>query len=174
MHSSSTDISIWLHQVVKGFQDSNGATLPHAHLLGLFHRLCKLMYYRIKPVFVFDGGVPPLKRETIVSYDIQQLVFIFRQIWKFPQNHHQVKQNPLTDTGFSHRQNVYETRINTRMRQTSYRSWYWRHWQRRKWWSKPWDRRHLLCWQTYRREKPSREAKMMRMICSNCRQCKRT
>lgn len=61
------DISIWLHQVVKGFQDSNGATLPHAHLLGLFHRLCKLMYYRIKPVFVFDGGVPPLKRETIVS-----------------------------------------------------------------------------------------------------------
>lgn len=61
------DISIWLHQVVKGFQDSNGATLPHAHLLGLFHRLCKLMYYRIRPVFVFDGGVPPLKRETIVS-----------------------------------------------------------------------------------------------------------
>lgn len=63
------DISIWLHQVVKGFQDSNGATLPNAHLLGLFHRLCKLMYYRIKPVFVFDGGVPPLKRETIVSID---------------------------------------------------------------------------------------------------------
>lgn len=62
-----TDISIWLHQVVKGFQDSNGATLPNAHLLGLFHRLCKLMYYRIRPVFVFDGGVPPLKRETIVS-----------------------------------------------------------------------------------------------------------
>lgn len=61
------DISIWLHQVVKGFQDSNGATLPHAHLLGLFHRLCKLMYYRIKPVFVFDGGVPALKRDTIVS-----------------------------------------------------------------------------------------------------------
>lgn len=25
------------------------------------------MYYRIKPVFVFDGGVPPLKRETIVG-----------------------------------------------------------------------------------------------------------
>lgn len=61
------DISIWLHQVVKGFQDSNGATLPNAHLLGLFQRLCKLMYYRIRPVFVFDGGVPPLKRETIVN-----------------------------------------------------------------------------------------------------------
>ncbi|XP_055300272.1 DNA excision repair protein ERCC-5 [Sitodiplosis mosellana] len=63
----AVDISIWLHQVVKGFQDSNGATLPNAHLLGLFHRLCKLMYYRIKPVFVFDGGVPPLKRETIAK-----------------------------------------------------------------------------------------------------------
>lgn len=62
-----SDISIWLHQVVKGFQDSNGATLQNAHLLGLFNRLCKLMYFRIKPVFVFDGGVPALKRETIVS-----------------------------------------------------------------------------------------------------------
>ncbi|XP_031622856.1 DNA repair protein complementing XP-G cells homolog [Contarinia nasturtii] len=63
----AVDISIWLHQVVKGFQDSNGATLPNAHLLGLFHRLCKLLYYRIRPVFVFDGGVPPLKRETIAK-----------------------------------------------------------------------------------------------------------
>ncbi|XP_055709950.1 DNA excision repair protein ERCC-5 homolog [Phlebotomus papatasi] len=59
------DISIWLHQVVKGFQDSKGGTIPHAHLLGLFHRLCKLLFYRIKPVFVFDGGVPALKRQTI-------------------------------------------------------------------------------------------------------------
>ncbi|XP_059619028.1 DNA excision repair protein ERCC-5 [Phlebotomus argentipes] len=59
------DISIWLHQVVKGFQDSKGGTLPNAHLLGLFHRLCKLLFYRVKPVFVFDGGVPVLKRQTI-------------------------------------------------------------------------------------------------------------
>lgn len=61
------DISIWLHQLVKGFQDSKGSALPHAHLLGLFHRLCKLLFYRIKPVFVFDGGVPPLKRQTIAK-----------------------------------------------------------------------------------------------------------
>ncbi|XP_055681995.1 DNA excision repair protein ERCC-5 homolog isoform X2 [Lutzomyia longipalpis] len=59
------DISIWLHQVVKGFQDSKGGTLPNAHLLGLFHRLCKLLFYRIKPVFVFDGGAPPLKKQTL-------------------------------------------------------------------------------------------------------------
>lgn len=61
------DVSIWLHQVVKGFQDNKGAALNNAHLLGLFHRLCKLMYYRVKPVFVFDGCVPQLKRDTIVS-----------------------------------------------------------------------------------------------------------
>lgn len=61
------DISIWLHQVVKGFQDAKGNALPNAHLLGLYNRLCKLMYYRIKPIFVFDGGVPLLKLDTIVS-----------------------------------------------------------------------------------------------------------
>ncbi|XP_065078121.1 DNA excision repair protein ERCC-5 homolog [Ochlerotatus camptorhynchus] len=63
----AVDISIWLHQVTKGFQDSKGSSLPNAHILGLFHRLCKLMYYRIKPVFVFDGGVPALKRQTIAK-----------------------------------------------------------------------------------------------------------
>lgn len=56
-----------MHQAVKGFQDNKGAALNNAHLLGLFHRLCKLMYYRVKPVFVFDGCVPQLKRDTIVS-----------------------------------------------------------------------------------------------------------
>ncbi|EAA14799.5 AGAP008939-PA [Anopheles gambiae str. PEST] len=61
------DISIWLHQVVKGFQDSKGSALPNAHVLGLFHRLCKLMYYRIKPIFVFDGGAPLLKKQTIAK-----------------------------------------------------------------------------------------------------------
>jgi DNA excision repair protein ERCC-5 len=54
--------------VVKGYQDNKGNVLPNAHLLGLFNRLCKLLYYRVKPVFIFDGGVPYLKRETIVSY----------------------------------------------------------------------------------------------------------
>lgn len=61
------DISIWLHQVVKGYQDNKGGTLPNAHLLGLFNRVCKLLYFRIKPIFVFDGGCPQLKLQTIVS-----------------------------------------------------------------------------------------------------------
>ncbi|XP_055852557.1 DNA excision repair protein ERCC-5 isoform X2 [Episyrphus balteatus] len=67
MHRTAKNISIWLHQVVKGFQDNKGSALANSHLLGLFHRLCKLMYYRIKPVFVFDGKVPSLKRETIAK-----------------------------------------------------------------------------------------------------------
>lgn len=67
------DISIWLHQMVKGYQDAKGAPVANAHLIGLFQRLCKLLYFRIKPVFVFDGGFPELKKETIVSFYIFQV-----------------------------------------------------------------------------------------------------
>ncbi|XP_059081318.1 DNA excision repair protein ERCC-5 homolog isoform X2 [Tigriopus californicus] len=59
------DVSIWLNQAVKGFRDASGQALPHAHVLGLFHRICKLLFYRIKPVFVFDGPAPALKRDTL-------------------------------------------------------------------------------------------------------------
>ncbi|XP_043793028.1 DNA excision repair protein ERCC-5 homolog [Apis laboriosa] len=58
------DISIWIHQVLQGYQDRFGNPKPNAHLIGLFHRICKLLYYKIKPVFVFDGGVPMLKKNT--------------------------------------------------------------------------------------------------------------
>ncbi|XP_070068971.1 DNA excision repair protein ERCC-5 homolog [Drosophila takahashii] len=68
----AVDISIWLHQVVKGFQDSKGSALSNAHLLGLFHRLCKLLYYRVRPVFIFDGCVPQLKRDTIARRQQQR------------------------------------------------------------------------------------------------------
>lgn len=63
----AVDISIWLHQMVKGYQDAKGAPVANAHLIGLFQRLCKLLYFRIKPVFVFDGGFPELKKETIAK-----------------------------------------------------------------------------------------------------------
>lgn len=56
-----------MHQVIQGYQDRFGNPKPNAHLIGLFHRICKLLYYKIKPVFVFDGGVPMLKKDTIVN-----------------------------------------------------------------------------------------------------------
>lgn len=34
-------------------------------MVGFFRRICKLLFFGIKPVFVFDGGAPTLKRQTI-------------------------------------------------------------------------------------------------------------
>ena len=48
-------------------RDKDGRVLVNAHVLGFLRRICKLLFYGIKPVFVFDGGAPPLKRVTIVS-----------------------------------------------------------------------------------------------------------
>ena len=62
------DVSMWLHQAMKGMRDADGDVVHNAHLHVLFLRLCKLLFYKIKPVFVFDGGVPELKRETLVSF----------------------------------------------------------------------------------------------------------
>lgn len=59
------DISIWLVQFVKAMRDDDGKMLPHAHLTGCFRRIAKLLFHRIRPVFVFDGGVPILKQRTI-------------------------------------------------------------------------------------------------------------
>lgn len=58
------DVSIWLHQALTGVHEVDGAA---AVLLLLFHRLCKLLFYKIRPVFVFDGGVPAIKRQTMVN-----------------------------------------------------------------------------------------------------------
>nr|XP_033806539.1 DNA repair protein complementing XP-G cells-like isoform X2 [Geotrypetes seraphini] len=41
--------------------------MQNAHLLVLFHRLCKLLFFRIKPVFVFDGDAPLLKKQTLAK-----------------------------------------------------------------------------------------------------------
>ncbi|KAL4220671.1 nucleotide-excision repair [Mactra antiquata] len=63
----AVDVSVWLHQLSKGMRDSSGNPVANAHLHGLFTRICKLLYYRIKPIFVFDGGVPALKKQTLAS-----------------------------------------------------------------------------------------------------------
>lgn len=33
--------------------------------MGLFYRICKLLFYQIKPIVVFDGDCPALKFDTI-------------------------------------------------------------------------------------------------------------
>ncbi|GCB60131.1 hypothetical protein scyTo_0009118 [Scyliorhinus torazame] len=63
----AVDISIWLNQAVKGARDRHGNAVPNAHLLILLHRLCKLLFYRIRPVIVFDGKTPLLKKQTLAN-----------------------------------------------------------------------------------------------------------
>ncbi|XP_020092237.1 DNA repair protein UVH3 isoform X2 [Ananas comosus] len=61
------DASIWMVQFMKAMRDEKGEMVRNAHLLGFFRRICKLLFLRTKPVFVFDGATPPLKRRTIAS-----------------------------------------------------------------------------------------------------------
>ncbi|KAK3830070.1 MAG: hypothetical protein JOS17DRAFT_673316, partial [Linnemannia elongata] len=61
------DASIWLHQFLRGMRDKDGQAIGNAHILGFYRRICKLLYFNVKPIFVFDGGTPALKRLTIVE-----------------------------------------------------------------------------------------------------------
>ncbi|RWR77112.1 XPG/Rad2 endonuclease [Cinnamomum micranthum f. kanehirae] len=61
------DASIWMIQFMKAMRDEKGEMVRNAHLLGFFRRICKLLFLRTKPVFVFDGGTPALKRRTVVA-----------------------------------------------------------------------------------------------------------
>lgn len=54
-----------MNQSVKGFRDSSGKAIQNAHLISLFHRCCKLLFFKIKPVAVFDGKAPELKKKTL-------------------------------------------------------------------------------------------------------------
>ena len=63
----AVDASIWIYQFLKAVRDKEGNALRNAHIVGFFRRICKLLYYGIKPVFVFDGGAPELKRQTIAA-----------------------------------------------------------------------------------------------------------
>lgn len=63
------DSSIWIYQFQATMRDKDGRALVNAHVLGFLRRISKLLFYGIKPVFVFDGGAPALKRMTIVSLE---------------------------------------------------------------------------------------------------------
>ncbi|KAK7033213.1 hypothetical protein R3P38DRAFT_2619130 [Favolaschia claudopus] len=59
------DSSIWIYQFQATMRDKDGKALSNAHVLGFLRRIAKLLFYGIKPVFVFDGGAPTLKRNTL-------------------------------------------------------------------------------------------------------------
>ena len=61
------DSSIWLYHFQMAMRDKEGRTLANAHLLGFLWRILKLLFYAIKPVFVFDGGAPVQKRRTLAN-----------------------------------------------------------------------------------------------------------
>jgi DNA excision repair protein ERCC-5 len=63
----AVDASIWIYQFLKAVRDKEGNALRNSHVVGFFRRICKLLYFGIKPVFVFDGGAPALKRMTVLS-----------------------------------------------------------------------------------------------------------
>ncbi|KAF8206312.1 hypothetical protein K438DRAFT_1669146 [Mycena galopus ATCC 62051] len=59
------DSSIWIYQFQATMRDNDGKALSNSHVLGFLRRIAKLLFYGIKPVFVFDGGAPALKRNTL-------------------------------------------------------------------------------------------------------------
>jgi len=68
----AVDVSIWLTQFIKAMRDGEGKMLDNAHLLGMFRRICRLLFHRIRPVFVFDGPAPALKRRTLSQRRLQR------------------------------------------------------------------------------------------------------
>lgn len=58
------DASIWIYHFLKAMRDPNGRILAAAHIVGFFRRICKLLFLEIRPVFVFDGRPPILKKLT--------------------------------------------------------------------------------------------------------------
>jgi len=69
-HRLAIDASIWMYQLTKVLPSDQKSVKPGAGynplvLAGLLRRVCKLLHFGIKPVFVFDGGVPILKAATV-------------------------------------------------------------------------------------------------------------
>ncbi|GAA5898629.1 ssDNA endodeoxyribonuclease RAD2 [Sporobolomyces salmoneus] len=62
----AVDASIWLYQFQMAIRDrKTGEALKGNHIQGTYRRILKLLHWGIKPVFVFDGDAPLLKKRTI-------------------------------------------------------------------------------------------------------------
>lgn len=63
----AVDASIWMVQFMRAMRDDKGDMVRDAHILGFLRRICKLLFLRARPVFVFDGATPALKRRTLAA-----------------------------------------------------------------------------------------------------------
>ena len=63
----AVDFSIWLNQIVRAAKTKDGETVNGAQIYIVIFRLCKLLYYGIRPVIVFDGDAPAIKKRTIAQ-----------------------------------------------------------------------------------------------------------
>lgn len=70
-------IAIFIFQIVqfiKAMRDEEGKMVKNAHLLGTMRRVLKLLFHKIRPLFVFDGATPALKLRTIEARRKKRLV----------------------------------------------------------------------------------------------------
>lgn len=59
------DISIWLLQIEQSISREDQTPTNDDYVKCILFRLCKLMYYHIKPLIVFDEVTPGMKRKTL-------------------------------------------------------------------------------------------------------------
>ncbi|SBT31836.1 DNA repair protein RAD2, putative (RAD2) [Plasmodium ovale wallikeri] len=63
---------LWLDFSENMNNEIRSDNLKKAHLYFFFLRICKLLYYNIRPIFIFDGDPPELKRKTIFQRNIKR------------------------------------------------------------------------------------------------------
>ncbi|CAD8184137.1 unnamed protein product [Paramecium octaurelia] len=68
------DVSIWMVKLLHGMANS-GVNFENVHLIGILKRIMFLLENGIKPVFVFDGPAPELKRQTLIKRAQQRLQY---------------------------------------------------------------------------------------------------
>ena len=64
------DVSIWAIQFMYAMNQSSN---EYRILDGFLRRICKLLFFGIKPIFVFDGQTPSLKKKTLMNRKQQRM-----------------------------------------------------------------------------------------------------